>query len=176
MSDIETMKRFCQEMDTDKSGAISLFELRECLSSERSQAVLKLQGLDVRDAELFFSILGIEDPSEEVDIDLFAEGAMKLKGYANALDIQALLFKVKVMERHQSRWESTVTGRFDRLSSLIEKAMCRSAVGVDAAMQEDTSAPLPGTLSAQSVTAAEASSDHEAPLASSESVSAELLD
>eukprot|EP00747_Dinoflagellata_sp_TGD_P098309 gnl/TRDRNA2_/TRDRNA2_167408_c0_seq5.p2 gnl/TRDRNA2_/TRDRNA2_167408_c0~~gnl/TRDRNA2_/TRDRNA2_167408_c0_seq5.p2 ORF type:complete len:225 (+),score=51.69 gnl/TRDRNA2_/TRDRNA2_167408_c0_seq5:122-796(+) len=121
MVDTEIMKQFCYDMDVDHSGRISLEELQSCLHSDKAKTQLTMQGLDARDAEMFFKIVSWESQSPEVDIELFAETAMKMKGYANAMDIQILLFKAKLAERKQFQFEQTVKQGFIHLENLLRR-------------------------------------------------------
>eukprot|EP00747_Dinoflagellata_sp_TGD_P114931 gnl/TRDRNA2_/TRDRNA2_172030_c9_seq3.p1 gnl/TRDRNA2_/TRDRNA2_172030_c9~~gnl/TRDRNA2_/TRDRNA2_172030_c9_seq3.p1 ORF type:complete len:285 (+),score=68.86 gnl/TRDRNA2_/TRDRNA2_172030_c9_seq3:52-855(+) len=122
LADIEEMKLFCGEMDENGSGFINLQELKECLKNEKAKAYLTLQGIDVQDAETFFSMLADETESERVEIDAFAEGALKMKGMANAMDMQTVLYKMKVAQQQDAQFAKHMETRLDIMSQQLTAA------------------------------------------------------
>eukprot|EP00747_Dinoflagellata_sp_TGD_P143139 gnl/TRDRNA2_/TRDRNA2_176349_c10_seq1.p1 gnl/TRDRNA2_/TRDRNA2_176349_c10~~gnl/TRDRNA2_/TRDRNA2_176349_c10_seq1.p1 ORF type:complete len:111 (-),score=23.96 gnl/TRDRNA2_/TRDRNA2_176349_c10_seq1:274-606(-) len=70
---------------------------------------------------MFFHILLDECDAEEVDIDAFAEGTMKMKGVANAMDMQTLMYKVNALHRLRQSDNEVVTYLFQNVSQHLEK-------------------------------------------------------
>eukprot|EP00747_Dinoflagellata_sp_TGD_P114929 gnl/TRDRNA2_/TRDRNA2_172030_c9_seq1.p1 gnl/TRDRNA2_/TRDRNA2_172030_c9~~gnl/TRDRNA2_/TRDRNA2_172030_c9_seq1.p1 ORF type:complete len:235 (+),score=55.50 gnl/TRDRNA2_/TRDRNA2_172030_c9_seq1:52-705(+) len=118
MKDIEQMKHFWHKMDDDKSGTISLEELHYSLQNEKVKAYLELQGLDIQDAELFFKMIS-SDSGGEVDIDFFAETCLKMKGAANAMDLQELMFETKAQAKNHRKLEMQIISKLDSLENII---------------------------------------------------------
>eukprot|EP00747_Dinoflagellata_sp_TGD_P023796 gnl/TRDRNA2_/TRDRNA2_130080_c0_seq4.p1 gnl/TRDRNA2_/TRDRNA2_130080_c0~~gnl/TRDRNA2_/TRDRNA2_130080_c0_seq4.p1 ORF type:complete len:422 (+),score=59.40 gnl/TRDRNA2_/TRDRNA2_130080_c0_seq4:193-1458(+) len=119
LADVEDMKRFCAAMDVDGSGTISLGELMEFLDNAKARAYLQLKGLDVTDAEMFFFLLASANGSDSVDIDAFAEGAMKMRGQANAMDIQTVLYETKRIKQQHEFFANKIETKLDTLSRAV---------------------------------------------------------
>eukprot|EP00747_Dinoflagellata_sp_TGD_P170630 gnl/TRDRNA2_/TRDRNA2_202674_c0_seq1.p1 gnl/TRDRNA2_/TRDRNA2_202674_c0~~gnl/TRDRNA2_/TRDRNA2_202674_c0_seq1.p1 ORF type:complete len:631 (+),score=115.14 gnl/TRDRNA2_/TRDRNA2_202674_c0_seq1:58-1950(+) len=126
LAEATSMKNFCGMMDHDDSGSISLDKLQMCLKDDRARAYLALQGLHVQDIELFFKLLADGSGSTEVDIELFAEGCMKMKGSANAMDMQTLLFHTKAMQRQNDRFTKAVN---QKLNAVMERILVLECTG-----------------------------------------------
>lgn len=84
------MKGIFEEADTDGSGTISWQEFKEYLKNAEVKAYLSTQQLDAYDARQLFNILDLED-DQEVGIEEFIMGCMRLKGMAKSVDVVALL-------------------------------------------------------------------------------------
>jgi len=67
--------------------------------SDEVQALMSTIGLDVRDAELFFRMLHGCSPGETVNIKLFVEGCLKIRGNASSIDVQCLSCEVRVIRQ-----------------------------------------------------------------------------
>jgi hypothetical protein len=119
LEDAETMKSLIRGMDTDANGRISLTELRDRLKDPKAKALLELQGLAVEDAELYFKLLSKGSLEDDVEIDAFAEGALKMKGEANSLDLQTLIYETKEFEKHHREFEKSVAMKFDSLTEML---------------------------------------------------------
>eukprot|EP00747_Dinoflagellata_sp_TGD_P057025 gnl/TRDRNA2_/TRDRNA2_150416_c0_seq1.p1 gnl/TRDRNA2_/TRDRNA2_150416_c0~~gnl/TRDRNA2_/TRDRNA2_150416_c0_seq1.p1 ORF type:complete len:688 (+),score=136.53 gnl/TRDRNA2_/TRDRNA2_150416_c0_seq1:104-2167(+) len=151
IADTQDMIRFCSEMDGDNDGRITLDEIKTCLRSQKARAHLALQGLDVQDAEMFFMLLAAETGTEDVDIVQFAEGAMKMKGTANAMDIQTLMLKQRVTDERQLRFETEMSEKIDKMAKMLlysSRATCppmlssgAAAAGKTASVQPQPPAP-----------------------------------
>lgn len=86
---------FCS-IDVDKSGMITLKELKQFLADETLdlQEYLDALELNAEDAKALFKLLDT-DCSGEIDIDEFCDGCLKLKGEAKSFDINCLIFESK---------------------------------------------------------------------------------
>eukprot|EP00747_Dinoflagellata_sp_TGD_P085857 gnl/TRDRNA2_/TRDRNA2_163043_c1_seq3.p1 gnl/TRDRNA2_/TRDRNA2_163043_c1~~gnl/TRDRNA2_/TRDRNA2_163043_c1_seq3.p1 ORF type:complete len:639 (-),score=121.06 gnl/TRDRNA2_/TRDRNA2_163043_c1_seq3:508-2361(-) len=121
LEDIDLMKSICHGIDFDDDGLISLEELLTHLRGKKARATMKLAGLDVHDAEVFFRLLSAATNSDRVDADTFVEVAMKMKGPAHAMDLQTLLYETKIMERHQNRLIESISAKVDQVSARLSR-------------------------------------------------------
>merc|ERR1712039_85378 len=83
------MKGIFEEADTDNSKRISWLEFKEYLKNPEVKAYLSTQQLDTYDARQLFNILECDD--QEVGVEDFVMGCMRLKGMAKSVDVVALL-------------------------------------------------------------------------------------
>jgi hypothetical protein len=101
---IEALSEIFMEMDKDGSGKMAKQEfLRVIHTNEQVKAFFAQQGLDIKDAEMFFKMLKDADhEDEDVEIDVFVDGCMRMKGLASSLDVQALRFRLRNMRRENN--------------------------------------------------------------------------
>jgi len=108
-----------EDLDIDKDGVISLEELETLAEDDRVRHKFEMQGLEVKDAEVFFHTLTSLEKTKELSIDDFVTGCMKMKGPASSLDVHALDSKIQVMsetlatiaadlQKHRRRRESPI--------------------------------------------------------------------
>eukprot|EP00747_Dinoflagellata_sp_TGD_P214498 gnl/TRDRNA2_/TRDRNA2_87346_c0_seq1.p1 gnl/TRDRNA2_/TRDRNA2_87346_c0~~gnl/TRDRNA2_/TRDRNA2_87346_c0_seq1.p1 ORF type:complete len:516 (+),score=89.54 gnl/TRDRNA2_/TRDRNA2_87346_c0_seq1:2-1549(+) len=116
MQDVEEMKALFRGFDRDGDGQITMKELREALTGEREKATLALHGLDVKDAEVFFNLVSEALESEAVNVDSFAESALRIKGYANAMDVQTLLFKSKINAQRSEAMSAEILKQLSQMT------------------------------------------------------------
>merc|ERR1711997_822098 len=76
-------------------------------------------GLDVRDAESFFSLLASNNDGRDVDIDNFVNGCMRLKGPATSIDIQALLYHSNFMHKVERRQHQDIMESMQELKEAL---------------------------------------------------------
>jgi len=105
-STINQIRCLFGEIDTDKSGTISLKELQDNLDDDRVKAYFALLHMDVTEAEGLFSLLDT-DGSGEVSIVEFIVSCMRLKGQARSIDMAHMMFESK------------------RLWRLVKKSLCQ---------------------------------------------------
>lgn len=101
----QKIRAFFEEADKDKSGMLSWAEFRDHLKVPKVQAYFQALELDVSQAHVVFKLLD-RDGSNEVSVDEFIAGCLRLKGEAKALEVNMLL------------WENTRL--FNRLTDLFE--------------------------------------------------------
>eukprot|EP00929_Paragymnodinium_shiwhaense_P034772 TRINITY_DN18877_c0_g1_i1.p1 TRINITY_DN18877_c0_g1~~TRINITY_DN18877_c0_g1_i1.p1 ORF type:complete len:663 (-),score=168.59 TRINITY_DN18877_c0_g1_i1:169-2157(-) len=87
----EEVRRIFKEADVDKSGTICYKELKDHLNDPWVRAYFAGLEIDPSEAQIIFSLIDIENKNE-VTIDEFVDGTMKLKGHAKAIDILSLMF------------------------------------------------------------------------------------
>lgn len=122
-NDVEQLRRLCEEIDSDKSGTITLDEFTNCFQDTKNGTFLASIGLDISDAEVFFHMLSGITGREEVDIESFVEGCMRLKGNATSIDMQSVAFEVKLIHSNQRTFNEYYCKRLDSLSSALATAL-----------------------------------------------------
>jgi len=88
-----------QEIDVIGSGTIKATDFYSKIGNDKLKACLQVLGLNINDAQLFFQMLCTTD--DEVDIDEFVKGCMKLKGGATSIDMQSVLFQTRLIHKTQ---------------------------------------------------------------------------
>jgi len=91
---LKEMKAIFEEVDVDSSGTITWEKFREYLENEHVQAYFATQQLDTSDARQLFNLLD-SDAREEVKIEDFILGCMRLRGQAKSSDMATLLRESK---------------------------------------------------------------------------------
>jgi hypothetical protein len=86
------------ELDNDKSGQISLNELREYLSNDEIASFLRALRLDVKQVAQLFRLMD-SNQSGTIDRQEFREGCDKLRGEARQLDLAILQQEVGNMKK-----------------------------------------------------------------------------
>jgi hypothetical protein len=86
------IKSFFYEADKDSSGNLSWEEFEAHLQDERVKAYFASLELDVSQARALFMLLDV-DETDEVGIDEFVGGCMRLKGDAKSIDVNMLLYE-----------------------------------------------------------------------------------
>jgi len=90
------IRHFFMEADKDNSGMLSWEEFHEHLQDPKVQAYFATLQLDVAQAHALFLLLDV-DETNEVDIDEFVGGCMRLKGDAKSIDVNMLLYENEKM-------------------------------------------------------------------------------
>merc|ERR1712192_3247 len=109
----EEFREICHLLDLDESGTISLEEFKQNMLNPTMVAYMFAVGLEVHDVELFFRTMsggsGAADAwaNEPIDIDVFVEGCMAMKGYATTLDVQKQLYETRELSRKIDQLERT---------------------------------------------------------------------
>jgi len=87
----ERIKGFFKDADVDKSGTLSWEEFRAHLHDPKVKAYFQSLELDVSQAHVLFELLDA-DGSNQVTVDEFLDGCLRLKGQARSIDLNMLLF------------------------------------------------------------------------------------
>lgn len=90
------LNSFFQQMDTQKTGLVSLEQFEGFLRIDDVRILFQQIGLDVADAISFFKILDV-DGSKELSIEEFVMGCMRFKGKANRVDFEIAILDSKKM-------------------------------------------------------------------------------
>jgi len=91
------------------------------MTDERIRTYFELKGLAIKDAELFFQMLGSVSQTEEVDIDAFIAGCMKMKGFALSVDLLSLGFETKLIGRAQVEFISHMNDSLAAMQETLSK-------------------------------------------------------
>jgi hypothetical protein len=101
------LTKLFNEADKDGTGKISVEEFAVQMDDNQSplRVYLEADGIDVSDAALFFSLLRscCGSGEEEVDINAFVAGLMKIRGGATSLDVQALVWQTQLIFKTMSQ-------------------------------------------------------------------------
>lgn len=91
-------------LDTDHNGLISLESFKTHHADARIKSFFSSRGIEMKHAELFFETLRSVNGFMEVDVHSFVRGCVGLRGFASAIDVQALHFDVRAMHaEHNSQ-------------------------------------------------------------------------
>lgn len=86
------VRTFFSEADTDQSGLLSWEEFELYLADPHVKAYFQALELDVSQAHVLFKLLDV-DESNQVGLEEFFDGCMKLKGGARSIDVNMLLYE-----------------------------------------------------------------------------------
>jgi len=107
----EEIKGFFKEADMDGSGTLNWDEFQHHMQNPAVKAYFSGLDIDPEEAEIIFTILD-GSKSQEIKIDDFVNGTMKLKGSASKLDLMALMYD----QTRQSM-------KFDALCDFVEEEL-----------------------------------------------------
>lgn len=125
-SNARELKKLCCEVDRGdgiacKSSTITFKEFSKLMEDDRVRSYFELKGLAIKDAELFFQMLGSVSQTNAVDIDAFIAGCMKMKGFALSVDLLSLGFETKLISRAQTQNFAAISERLDMLIERLFK-------------------------------------------------------
>merc|ERR1712232_663605 len=80
--------QFFKTLDTNISGSVSLSEWESFIRMPNAKAVLTLLGLDINKTRQIFELIDT-DGSNEVELEEFVIGCMKLQGGTKTIDLEA---------------------------------------------------------------------------------------
>merc|ERR1719512_555299 len=100
------------ELDDDESGTITQEEFTMFLGDTRVAGYMDALKIDTSDAARLFKLLD-SDGSDQILIEEFIEGCMKLQGQAKSMDLHSLIYETRRMETKIDRLLRTVLWLFD---------------------------------------------------------------
>jgi Ca2+-binding EF-hand superfamily protein len=103
----QEMRKLFNEMDADGSGTLSLSEVKEFFNDDRVRSYFIALGLETQDAERLFLLLD-EEETGDIDIDMFLNGCLRLKGTARSIDVYQLLQDYRKMNNRLLDLQETV--------------------------------------------------------------------
>merc|ERR1719323_2198684 len=118
-AEAEQLKVLVREMDEDRSGSISKEEFRKYMEDTRFRSCLSTLGLDVRDAHSFFEMLMEQSGNQEVGIDSFVEGAMRMRGSATGIDQHTLIMDMRLLRKTAHVHFVSTKGRLDAIEQRL---------------------------------------------------------
>ncbi|CAE7948557.1 NaCP60E [Symbiodinium sp. KB8] len=87
----EEVRRIFKEADRDMSGSMTYRELENHLQNPWVKAYFSGMDIDASEAAIIFTLMD-SDRDNEVTIDEFVDGTMKLKGHAKSIDILSVMY------------------------------------------------------------------------------------
>jgi len=97
LESIQQLQRMFRSIDEDGSNTLTFDELQQSFHNLQILDFFEVQGLDVKDVEMFFSLLSQISHSDEIDMEAFVSGCLRMKGYATNLDVFSILYQSKAM-------------------------------------------------------------------------------
>eukprot|EP00415_Alexandrium_ostenfeldii_P003611 UN3611 len=110
------LRRLVCTLDPENTGKISAWQFKELVENVHMRNCFAVLGLDLRNTEHFFDMLGFVNGDSYVDIDAFVEGCLRMKGAATGLAQQSLLMEAKLLRRAQRETCLVMMERLDALS------------------------------------------------------------
>lgn len=107
------VKTFFKEADKDHSGQLSWEEFKDYLKIPKVSAYFRSLELDVSQAHLVFKLLD-GDGSNEVNLEEFLQGCMRLRGPARSLDMNVLLYENKRLHSKMESFMKMVSTQLQR--------------------------------------------------------------
>merc|ERR1712151_274418 len=117
-ADMSELKEIFNEADTDGSGSLTWEEFGYHLQDPRVQAYLATLELDVSEARGVFDMLDFKGV-EEVSVEDFVAGCMKLKGHAKSIDVCTILYENRKLASQVEVFASYAEGQFERLEEVL---------------------------------------------------------
>ncbi|CAE8636687.1 unnamed protein product [Polarella glacialis] len=118
----EELVALSREIDLDNSGYINTEELITILQDDVMKSRFAVLGLDVRDADIFFGMLNTIHGTDQIEIEAFAAGCMRLKGSASSLDLQCLFYETRMIQRNHGIRMDSMLVKLDELSRDLREA------------------------------------------------------
>jgi len=94
---IKELKGIFHMMDTDKSGMISFKEFQTSLKDVRIQSYFEMREISLSQASMLFEMLSLTSAADEIDVDTFVTGCMRMRGYATNIDMVALSHQMQLL-------------------------------------------------------------------------------
>jgi len=104
--------------DEDGSGTLSWSEFETHLDDERVRAHFKNLALDITEARALFVLLDV-DESDEVPIERFIQGCLRMRGDAKSIDVNMLLYENEKMLCRLTSFTEYAEAQFEN----IERAL-----------------------------------------------------
>lgn len=102
------IRRFFRDADIDRSGTLSWDEFKQYLGDPKVKAWFQTLELDVSQAHNLFELLDT-DGSDQVTVDEFLKGCLRLKGQATTVDLNMVLMTCRKMSENVAefmRWSA----------------------------------------------------------------------
>jgi len=115
LENAEELDTIFREMDLDHKGSMSWADFQAVIDDPRVASHLEIHGLDINDAFMFFSMLTSISGKDQVDVDTFIRGCLKMKGVAMNIDLIQLNYEVKIISKTQQQMFNDVAAGIQRL-------------------------------------------------------------
>mmetsp|Transcript_29101 Transcript_29101/g.83533 ORF Transcript_29101/g.83533 Transcript_29101/m.83533 type:complete len:648 (+) Transcript_29101:85-2028(+) len=84
------------------------------------RAQLSMLGLELRDGATFFSLLSIASDRDEVDIETFVSGCLRLKGTPSSIDVHSILSRLHAVYTSVCKLSGEFEARFALLEDILD--------------------------------------------------------
>jgi len=121
---VNQIRALFNEIDVDRSGSLSLKELKRNLSDPRVKAYFSVLQMDITEAEGLFQLLD-KDESGEVSIEEFIVSCMRLKGSARSIDLATMLMEHKRMYSMIKSYMGSMDASLTRIQASIDDTSSR---------------------------------------------------
>lgn len=115
---IQRLRDIFNEADTDGDNAVSWEEFSEYIADSQVAAFFNSLGLDVHVAQALFLLLDV-DGSNEVNVDEFVHGCLRLRGGARSIDVNMLLYQSEKLQHQFMDHMKSVGGELSRLAGAL---------------------------------------------------------
>jgi len=120
IADAKELKELFAKMDTTNKGMMSRAEFQEFMHDWAMIESLELRGLAIKDAELFFNMLATIADVDEIDVDTFVTGCLKMKGAAMNVDVVAVQYESSMIKKDQRRMFAKMTKDLQHIGKMLE--------------------------------------------------------
>eukprot|EP00747_Dinoflagellata_sp_TGD_P096416 gnl/TRDRNA2_/TRDRNA2_166835_c2_seq1.p1 gnl/TRDRNA2_/TRDRNA2_166835_c2~~gnl/TRDRNA2_/TRDRNA2_166835_c2_seq1.p1 ORF type:complete len:204 (+),score=41.58 gnl/TRDRNA2_/TRDRNA2_166835_c2_seq1:2-613(+) len=120
LGDVADFRDFIVELDVARDGKISMETFRELVHRPSFVAYLALIGLDIKDADMFFSMMSEACRSREIEVETFAQSCMLMRGSATAVDLHTVHIQVQIMLRQQQKCLTYCMEQLQDLKRLVD--------------------------------------------------------
>lgn len=96
---VSHVKEVFRQLDYDGSGRVTQEELEHFLKDSSLRRYMEALDIDAADARLLFRLL--TDGAQDVSLEEFCDGCLRLKGHAKSIDVHTLIFQ---MTNFLNRW------------------------------------------------------------------------
>lgn len=81
-------------------------ELESVLMHPRFRSYLRVRGIDIHDANLFYRMMTsvVGDESQDIDLHFVVAACLRMKGAASSMDLHALTFESKLLNKKHRLW------------------------------------------------------------------------
>jgi len=131
MANCHELRKVFTALDQNGSGTLSAEEFHTFTHDPRLVAFFEYKGLYIKDAELFFNMLLNVAKHDEVDIDSFVNGCLKMKGVALNIEVLSVQYELQMVFKKQSEFQEEFRKEMNMLDiylKLLRKTMDHNGV------------------------------------------------
>lgn len=119
---IKSLQKIFTEFDEDGSGTLTWAEFHKHMENSEVQAYLAALEINVTKARALFKLLDV-DGSEQVSLDEFVMGCLRLKGGAKTLDVGTLMYEMRALKHIILKEREAVSNNFEKLSTAMSASI-----------------------------------------------------
>jgi len=109
--DTDALKKLFASLDESGDGRLTKAEFQHCMQHADVISFLSFLGIDVKDAEMFFTLLVNTAEGDAIDSDDFIDNCIKLKGSASSIDVALISFDLKLLRKDISELRQFYLGK-----------------------------------------------------------------